>query len=285
MAKVTKHPYAGKSGYERDFIKVIHEMTYSGRRRHANVLEDFLEMAYCAVAKSTLLPGSEADALEERYRRVEQRNEAEYIRRMPELLALFSLAHGQEHGDGDFLGRVAGELGALNEGAGQFFTPFEVSKLMAKINLTGVGEVIERQGFVTISEPASGAGGMLLAAAEALEEEGFDPHIHMWAQAIDVSATSYRMTYLQLAARGIPADVIHGNALSLEQWDSAITPAKIPFVLHQGPRWVEWCRTLASPGRPPEEAETVIDSKPTAITHIPARPAKHRPLAAQMSLF
>ncbi len=43
------------------------------RERHA-VLTDFLDLAVCAVRKTTLPPGPAADALEERYMAVVRRN-------------------------------------------------------------------------------------------------------------------------------------------------------------------------------------------------------------------
>ena len=89
------------------------------------------------------------------------------VRAYPELLAIAWGAIAQ--GGGDFLGSVASQMEVLNAKIGQFFTPYEVSRMRATMTLHDSGPVIEANGFVTVSEPASGAGGMILAAADILK--------------------------------------------------------------------------------------------------------------------
>lgn len=293
MAKVKKLPYAGKDGTEREFIKLVHDL--AGYRNHREVFDDFLELAFCAIAKTTYPPGHEdAEALEARYMETVKRSKPEYIRRMPELLGILMMAHGQAHGAGDFLGRVSGEIGALNGYQGQFFTPYEVTKMMARITLDNdeTRAIIERQGFVTMCEPACGAGGMVLAAAEVLEEMQFDPSLHLFVHAVDISHTAYKMAYLQLAMRGIPAEVYLGDSIRMEMRDSQITPAKLRFVLHHGERWREWCETSVIRAEQSAQEKTARLALTTperttqavtpAVTQMPAKP---KPAAAQMSLF
>ena len=43
----------------------------------------------------------------------------------------------------------------------------------------GAGPLIRDQGFITLNEPTAGAGAMILAAADVLERQGFDPAFHM----------------------------------------------------------------------------------------------------------
>lgn len=291
MAKVKKHPYAGKRGPDRDFIKLVDEL--ARYRRHSEVFNDFLEMAYCAVAKTTYPPGHEAaDALEERYMRVVKRNDEKYIRLMPELLGTFAV--GIDSVGGDFLGRISGEIGALHDGLGQFFTPFEVSKMMAIMTLDNdeTRAIVERQGFVTMCEPACGAGGMVLAAAEVLDEMGLDPSICLWVQATDVSDTAYKMAYLQLAACNIPADVIRGDSIRMESWEAAITPAKISFVLHHGERWRAWCESSWASAEQTiaEKAERLALPAPAAVAKSVGQPNPKKapirqPATSQLSLF
>ena len=107
---------------------------------------DFLELAYCAVSKQ-MASGDKADKLEERYMAVVKRHKPDDIQKMPELLGMVQIAIGE--GGCDFLGRVSSDLSVLNAHMGQFFTPYEVSRLMAEITLNDVGETIERNGFVT----------------------------------------------------------------------------------------------------------------------------------------
>ena len=75
---------------------------------------------------------------------------------------------------------------------------------------------------------------MILAVADILEKRGYNPSEHMLVQAIDISPLCYHMTYVQLALRGIPAAVIRGNSLSMEQFESAWTPETAPFYQKHG---------------------------------------------------
>jgi len=94
-----------------------------------------------------------------------------------------------------------------------------------------VDEVIAEKGFVTVQEPACGAGGMILAAADVLAAKGHDIGQHLFVDATDISPMCFRMSYLQASLRGIPATIHRGNLLSLEMFEAAHTPAFFPFYL------------------------------------------------------
>ena len=156
----------------------------------------------------------------------------EPIRGYPRLLAI--AAEALHQGGCDFLGSVATRLEILNAQLGQFFTPYELARLMASITLENAGGIIAEKGFVTVQEPASGAGGMVLAAADTLAQQGFDPGLHMLVHATDISELCFHMTYLQLSLRGIPALVTHGNSLTLETFARAWTWPAVAFYDHHG---------------------------------------------------
>ena len=93
---------------------------------------------------------------------------------------------------------------------------------------------------------------MIIAAADVLEQKGFDPRSTLYAEALDVASLCFKMTYLQLSLRGIPATLRHANTLSLEIFESAHTPAFLPFLLTHGEafrRWREEARL--EPSTPP----------------------------------
>lgn len=189
---------------------------------------DFIEMAYCAHAKPTAPTKEQADALEERYMQiVGTYRDKDAVRAYPELLALMAIELQKEC---DFLGAVAGEIGALNSHQGQFFTPYDISRMMAEMLVGEKVIEIEESGYVTVDEPASGAGGMVLAFANTLRRRGYHPETQLFVRATDISAQCYWMTFLQLTLAGIPAQVIRGNSLSLETFESAWTPHAIPFL-------------------------------------------------------
>jgi hypothetical protein len=197
-----------------------------------DTFRDFCEMAFCAYAKTTAPTPERAQELEDRYMQiVSTYRDKDTVRSYPELLGLAAIAIPQGC---DFLGSVATQMEVLNAQIGQFFTPYEVTRFMAMMSLDDAEALIRQNGFLTLQEPASGAGGMVLAAAQALQDNGFDPGMHMLVNAIDVSPLCFHMTFLQLTLRGIPALVEHGNTLSGERFARAWTPATTAFYLHHG---------------------------------------------------
>lgn len=191
---------------------------------------DFCELAYCAYAKP-VSDAEQQEALEARYMQiVGSYRDKDAIRAYPELVALV-FKGVQSY---DFLGAVAGELGALNSTQGQFFTPFEVSRMMAEMTIGDHEPTIQERGYLTVQEPAAGAGGMILALAQTMQRRGYDPASQLFVCAVDISAPCYWMTYLQLTLAGIPAQVIRGNSLSLEIFETAWTAATIPFLGKHG---------------------------------------------------
>ena len=191
---------------------------------------DLCEMAYCAYAKP-VASVEQKEALESRYMQiVGTYRDKDAVWAYPELLAM--VYEGVK--SGDYLGSVAAEIGALNDAQGQFFTPFEVSRLLAEMTFGQHEPLIEKYGHLTLQEPAAGAGGMVLAFALVMRQRGYEPSSQLFVSAIDISAPCYWMCYLQLTLAGIPAEVISGNTLSQETFESAWTASAIPFLGKHG---------------------------------------------------
>ena len=69
------------------------------------------------------------------------------------------------------------------------------------------------EGPVTLCEPACGAGAMILAYAKALSPEN---RCRLRVTAIDISKTACDMCFINTTLWAIPAEVIHGNTLSMK---------------------------------------------------------------------
>lgn len=213
------------------FVKRMNDIDRSKRR--TEVFRDFCEMAYCALAKQTAPTEERAAQYEADYMAcVARYRDPNDVRIMPELLAMAQIAIAP--GGRDFLGAVAAEIGALDAGLGQFFTPYEVSRLMAEINLTDVPRLIEEHGFFTMEEPAAGAGGMVIAAADAVASLGYDPALTMWFEAVELNRPTFHMAYIQTTLRGLAGKVCHGNSLSMEVFSVTPTHAAFAFVNRHG---------------------------------------------------
>lgn len=116
----------------------------------------------------------------------------------------------------DFLGAIFMELELGDDRNGQYFTPYHLQSLMAKLLMPDVEQTIRREGFVIVSDPASGAAGMIIAYAEQLLEAGFNPSEQMYGHCIDIDPIAADMAFIQLSLLGIPAGVVTGNTLTMQ---------------------------------------------------------------------
>jgi hypothetical protein len=125
------------------------------------------------------------------------------------------------------LGETYMMLDLGNARSGQFLTPYHVSHLMAGLLMGGRIDAARSRDFERIHEPACGAGGMVIATAEAFHDAGLNYQEAMHATCIDIDPCCVHMAYLQLSLLHIPAIVVHGNALSMEVWGHWFTPAHV----------------------------------------------------------
>jgi type I restriction-modification system DNA methylase subunit len=124
----------------------------------------------------------------------------------------------------DILGSLYMELELGNNNNGQFFTSPEISLMLAEITYRDELEKLEKP-FITLSEPACGAGGMVLAFTKIMRDHNHNPAEKLWVQCTDIDRTAGLMCYLQLSLWNIPAEVIIGNTLSMEVREVFYTPA------------------------------------------------------------
>lgn len=215
----------------KEFVRLLNDIDRSKHR--SEVFADFCEMSYCALAKKASPFPDQREALEAQYMSVVGRyRDKDDVRKMPEMVGIALGEIG--NGGCDFLGMVAGELEVLDAKLGQFFTPYEVSRMMAEISLPDVDEKIAEHGFITVQEPAAGAGGMLMAIADVIEGKGHSLETSVWIEAVELSRPTFHMCYVQCAARGLAGKVICGNSLSLEVFTSAYTAAAPVFFAANG---------------------------------------------------
>lgn len=222
-------------GFTEDFIKKLGE--HEQGKHLSRKFWDFCELAFCALAKLTA-DEQTGEALEARYMQiVDSYRDKDAVRTYAEMLGMVAL---EVQSGRDALGSVAAAVNALEDKQGQFFTPYEVSRLMAEMCCDFDDSIIQKRGFVTMQEPAAGAGGMVLAYADVFQRRGYQPSTQLFVEAWDISALCYWMTFVQLSYAGIPAKVIHGDTLRMEVFSSAFTPAIVPFLgLHGNPYGVK----------------------------------------------
>lgn len=111
---------------------------------------------------------------------------------------------------GDILGEIFMESGAGNASAGQFFTPFHVSEMVAKI---GASENILKEEKIRMTEPSIGSGGMVIATAKYLKERGINYQKKLKVVGQDLDWLAVYMSYIQLSLLGIDAIIVQGDTL------------------------------------------------------------------------
>ncbi len=68
---------------------------------------------------------------------------------------------------------------------------------------------------------------MVIACAQAIQDQGINYQTAMHVVAQDVDATAVHMSYIHFSLMHIPAVVVHGNSLTVEEWEHWKTPAHI----------------------------------------------------------
>ena len=198
------------------FLKTFRDIAQHKHRY--DVFRDFVVMAACSLHNGL----RKDETREEEYLKIIHSYDKDDQQRFPELLA--HLVTMLEPEPQDILGPLYMELEVASKDQGQFFTPPDVSELMARM-LHGDEILPEGRPFVTLSEPAVGAGGMVLAYVKVMTEQGLNPMRRLWVEAVDIDRLAALMAYVQLSLWNVPAKILVGNTLSLDFRECWYTPA------------------------------------------------------------
>lgn len=199
-----------------DFVRSFNRI--ASHRHRYEVFRDFVTMA--AISMHNAIHKDEK--LESEYLAIVKRYERDQVTALCGLFAKLVLLLDAE--PQDVLGPLYMELELGNTQAGQFFTPHEISELMARLTYGDELKTLDKP-FITLCEPACGAGGMVLAFVKVMLSYGHDPAKRLWVQCQDVDRTAALMCYLQLSLWNVPAVVIVGNTLTNEAREVFYTPA------------------------------------------------------------
>lgn len=180
----------------------------------------------------------------------------------------------------DFLGYCMEELAATNKYLGQFFTPKDVARLMARTTM-GDRPVASEDGLVTVYEPACGCGVIMLECMGILEEAGVAQR-DVWVECEDVDLCAASCCYLQLALTGVAGVVRRGNTLTRQFSEAMVTPGAY---LH-GTIWRQLARhrahgTAGASGTGGASGTEEAGQRP-AVRRVPAARARR---SGQLALF
>lgn len=211
-----------------DILKLVGKAIYK-----TSIYELLSDIFKCgAIAISNQFDMTQRAKREEEYKRVIKKYDTDTQNLIAEIFAniyvLLTNCINSSIGFNDYLGELYMRSNTSSSQAGQFFTPYHVSKMCAEVTIDEavVKKAIENDEIITQYEPTCGSGGMVLAAADILYNKyHFNISRNLLVVCGDIDERCVHMTYLQLSLAGIPAVIYHQDALTLETWGVWETPA------------------------------------------------------------
>lgn len=231
-----------------------------------------MEMAAIAIANSCELREQVKMDREKRYMSIINCYTKKEQKIFPELLAILTNAL-QRNSEQDFLGEMFMALELGNHWKGQFFTPYDVCKMMSKVTASDAKDKLAKKGFLAINDPACGAGATLIATRNALELMKIDG-TQAFFVGQDIDRTAAMMCYVQLSLLGCAGYVVVADTLSNPitgplLWPTINESQNIWFMPLNfvDPAWVlRLCRTWR--GVPDDELERPIIQEPVPVLTI-----------------
>ena len=205
----------------KEMIKLIGEM--AGKYSSYEIFSDWIRCVALSISNTTnLIKDQVWHEREQAYLDTMRK----YTPEEREKLAILTgcLIDELEDGPDDVLGDIYMKSDMGSKAAGQFFTPFHLSELCARIGLIGMIDEYKEEKLdkITINEPACGGGAMILAAAKAIHESGINYQTAMEVVAQDIDWKGVYMCYVQLSLLGISAICVQGSTLE-KPYDPART--------------------------------------------------------------
>ena len=202
-------------------------------RDYYSVLGDFFEAS--AISVKNAVDFTDRDVYEKRFQDIAKSYGKDGMQVFSECLAMFNdEIHAAIEGKAmfrDFAGELYMNSGTNSKSLGQFFTPYHISHLMAEVNLEKdrfLKEIEENPDrVITFYEPTCGAGGLMVAAIDAMHSAGINYAHNMFIDCGDIDPRCFHMSYLTLSLLGAPAVVRLGDALSMKYHRAWFTPAYI----------------------------------------------------------
>jgi type I restriction-modification system DNA methylase subunit len=179
-------------------INTIHKM--SGKYGVYEIFADWVKMQAFAYANQVQY----SQAREDEYIEAMKRYSKEEFAQLAEMTAW--LVEWADEQFFDMLGYIYMHLEIGNKRTGQFFTPYNICQLMAKT-------VDFSELPITANEPTCGAGGNIIALAEAMKDSGINYQHNLMVVCQDIDIKAVYMAFVQMSLYGIPAIVYQSDTL------------------------------------------------------------------------
>lgn len=197
-----------RDNHQKNFLKIFNGLT--GKHSRWEIWEDFVTLTAIEISNST----DKVNATErtKMYQTIISKYSAKERDGMAEMLA--EVVMGMEQNpDQDFLGSLYMMCELCNDASGQFFTPYDVCRCMVEIS-GGSDPAAENAGFFSVSDPACGAGALLIAFANLCRRKNICYHDKVLFVAQDIDLIAGLMCYIQLSFLGCAGYVVIGNTIT-----------------------------------------------------------------------
>ena len=196
-----------RDNHQKNFLKIFNGLT--GKHSRWEIWEDFVTLTAIEISNST----DKVNATErtKMYQTIISKYSAKERDGMAEMLA--EVVMGMEQNpDQDFLGSLYMMCELGNDHAGQFFTPYDVCRCMAEITFDPKLHP-DMEGFISVSDPACGAGATLLAFLNVCKRRNICYHNKVLVIAQDIDFIVGLMCYIQCSFMGCAGYVVIGDTL------------------------------------------------------------------------
>lgn len=196
--------------HKKEFVRIMDSLCV--RYTRWEIWKDFVLMA--AISISNAVDEINAEAREETYKSISAKYNPEELERFPAMLAEVVLGM-EEEPDQDFLGDLFMMLELSSSANGQFFTPYSVCAMMAKMtDGEKMKSEIQGKGWISVSDPACGAGALLVAFANECRRQEIDYQNDVLFMGQDIDYVASCMCYIQLSLLGCAGYVVVGNTIT-----------------------------------------------------------------------
>ncbi len=285
---------------QKEFQKVFESICNS--RSSWQVWADFVTMTAIAISNAVDQTGPQHDEREKLYLDTIRQYRPEEQQQFPKLCAITVDALEKEPNQ-DFLGEMFMALELSNHWTGQFFTPYNICRMMAQMTVCDgrLDDTIKARGWVGINDPACGAGALLVAVRNVMVEREMSPFTALFV-AQDIDRNAALMCYIQLSLLGCAGYVVIANTITHPCTGPLLDPIKTenndiwftPMFHHQ--IWAErriWHRmdlliqslAHAPVATPLPEAERAVTAPARVDTYPEPEPSLRATETGQLSLF
>lgn len=196
--------------HQKEIVKLF--SAFDGSKNRRKIFDDFLVLTACML--SNLGDPVHYEEREQMYLQYAKQYKPEELEIFARMIAEI-ITGMDENPDQDFLGEMYMAMDFSSSAAGQFFTPYSVCRCMAGIvaDYDRLKERIAERGFFSVTDPACGAGALLVAFCNSCIQHGINPQTQCLVIAQDIDFTVGCMCYIMMSFMGLAGYVVIGDTL------------------------------------------------------------------------